>query len=60
MAKMRALLLENGADESEDDRDRWVIRQRADFCEQVRLRAERDIAEERGCNPCAAATELED
>jgi len=57
--QMRKLLLDCGAHESEDDRDRWVLRQRADFCERVRVNNERDVAESRKFSPTGAALDMD-
>ena len=40
---IRDLLLEFGADESDDDRKRWELRQQADFAERIRIRNEKNI-----------------
>jgi len=55
--RMRELLLNYGAKESDHDRKRWALRQRADLCEQIRLRDEREIMD-RSYDPCAATAEL--
>ena len=43
VAEMRDLLLQYGANENNEDKDRWELRQRADFCEMIRINKERDI-----------------
>ena len=58
VVKMRQLLFDYGATESEYERERWVSRQRSDFCEQIRLRAEREIEDERRYSPTAATMEM--
>ena len=55
--KMRALLLQYGAKQSEEDLKRWELRQRADLCERIRLREARDL-QCRVYDPCAATHEL--
>ena len=57
--QMRKLLLDHGAHESEDDRDRWILRQKADFCERVRVNNERDVAESRKFSPTGAALDMD-
>ncbi len=57
-AEMRALLLKYGATESDYERERWVSRQRSDICEQICLKAEREIAGERCYSPTTAAMEM--
>jgi len=37
VAQMRELLLDFGASESDDDKASWTLRQRADFCEMIRI-----------------------
>ena len=37
VSEMRDLLLRFGANESDDDRARWELRRRADFCERIRI-----------------------
>ena len=56
VAKMRELLLQRGANESEDDRVRWVTRQRADLCERIRIRESREDLQ--AYDPCGAAMEM--
>ena len=58
VAKMRELLLEHGAEETEELRDRWRIRQKADLCEKIRL-GEARMLDERDYDPCGAAMERE-
>ena len=36
-AEMRDLLLQHGANENNEDKARWELRQRADFCERIRI-----------------------
>ena len=55
---MRQLLFDYGATECDYERERWVSRQRSDFCEQIRLKAERDIEDERRYSTTAAAMEM--
>ena len=43
VAKMRELLLEHGAEETEEDRERWRICEKAWLCENIRLREARDL-----------------
>ena len=43
VANMRDLLLEFGANESDDDKKRWELRQRADFAEKIRISNEKNI-----------------
>jgi len=43
VVQMRELLLQFGATESDDDKARWELRQRADFCEMIRINNEKDI-----------------
>ncbi len=53
--KMRQLLLDHSANESEEQRKRWVTRQRADLCESIRIReAKEDL---QAYDPCGAAME---
>ena len=40
---MRELLLEFGANESDDDKKRWELRQQADFAEKIRINNEKNI-----------------
>jgi len=54
VAKMRQLLLDAGANESDDDRKRWVTSQRASLFEKIRIRDSRDLT---GYDPCGAAVE---
>ncbi len=53
---MRELLLMHGAHESEEDRRQWAVRQKADFCEKVRLSEYYD--DPRGFNPWSATLEM--
>ena len=55
VAKMRELLLERDADETEEDRKDWVTRQRADFRESIRIRESRE--DMLAYDPCGAAME---
>ena len=55
--KMRTLLLQYGARQSEEDLQRWELRQRADLCERIRMQEARDL-QERAYDPCAAIHEL--
>ena len=55
--KMRALLLQYGARQSEEDLQRWELRQRADLCERIRMQEAR-LLQERVYDPCAAIHEL--
>ena len=43
VAEMRDLLLQYGANENNEDKARWELRQRTDFCEMIRINKERDI-----------------
>jgi hypothetical protein len=54
VAKMRQLLLEAGAHESNDDRKAWVTNQRASLFEKMRIRDSRDLM---GYDPSGAAME---
>ncbi len=54
VAKMRQLLLDAGANESDDDRKRWVTSQRASLFEKMRIRDSRDL---RDYDPIGAAME---
>jgi len=56
---MRAILLKYGATESDYERERWISRQRCDRCEEIRLQAEREIADERRYCPTSATMEME-
>ena len=47
VVRMRDLLLEYGAKESEEEKKRWVLRQLADKAERIRMNDERDIINER-------------
>ena len=53
--KMRQLLLDHSANESEEQRKRWVTRQRADLYESIRIRESREDL--RDYDPCGAAME---
>ena len=53
---MRTMLLECGAEESEDDRKRWIARRRADECEERRLKDFRNTSSE--FDPCSASAEM--
>ena len=53
--KMRELLLEYGAEETEEERERWRICERAWLYENIRLREAR--IDERDYDPCGAAME---
>ena len=53
--KMRQLLLDHSANESEEQRKRWVTRQRADLYESIRIREFREDI--RDYDPCGAAME---
>ena len=55
--KMRALLLQYGARQSEEDLQRWELRQRANLCERIRMQEARDL-QCRVYDPCAATAEL--
>ena len=52
VVRMRDLLLEYGATESEEDKQRWVLRQLSDKAERIRMNNERDIINERDYTPC--------
>jgi len=43
VAQMRELLLDFGASESDDDKASWTLRQRADFCEMIRINNAKNI-----------------
>ena len=43
VGKMRELLLQHGAEETEEDRERWRICEKAWLCENIRLREARDL-----------------
>ena len=58
VVKMRQLLFDYGATECDYERERWVSRQRSDFCEQIRLKAEREIEDERRYSTTAATMEM--
>ena len=58
VVKMRQLLLDYGATEDDYERERWASRQRSDFCEEIRLRAEREIEDERRYSSTAATMEM--
>ena len=47
VVRMRDLLLEYGATESEEEKERWVLRQLSDKAECIRMNNERDIMNER-------------
>ena len=47
VVQMRNLLLEYGAKESEEEKERWVLRQLSDKAERIRMNNERDIIKER-------------
>ena len=53
MAEMRQLLLDHGASESQEQRDRWVTKQRAHLFERIRIREPR--VDVRAYDPCGAA-----
>jgi hypothetical protein len=55
VVEMRQLLLDHGADETDDDRKRWVTRQQADLYERIRIRESREDL--RDYDPCGAAME---
>ena len=52
VVRMRDLLLEYGANESEEEKERWVLRQLSDKAERIRMNNERDIINERDYTPC--------
>ena len=52
---MRDLLIQHGANESDDDVERWVTRQKADFYEHVRVKA--FYEDPRDFNPWSASAE---
>ncbi len=52
---MRQLLLDHSANESEEQRKRWVTRQQADLYESIRIRESREDL--RDYDPCGAAME---
>ena len=56
VAKMRELLLEHGAEETKEDRERWRICEKAWLCENIRLREARDL-DSHDYDPCGAAME---
>ncbi len=58
VVKMRQLLFDYGATECDYERERWVSRQRSDFCEEIRLKAEREMEDERRYSPTAATMEM--
>jgi len=43
VSEMRDLLLRFGANESDDDRERWELRRRTDFCERLRINSYRHV-----------------
>ena len=49
-------LLEHGAEETEEDRERWRICEKAWLCENIRLREARDL-DSHDYDPCGAAIE---
>ena len=54
---MRQLLLDHGANESEEERKQWVTRQRADLFEAIRIRESRvDMLGD--YDPCGAAMDM--
>ena len=55
VVQMRELLLQFGATESDDDKARWELRQRADFCEMIRINNEKDI--DKDYDPFSASVE---
>ena len=57
VVEMRNLLLEYGAAESDQDKSRWDLRQKADFVERIRIDSEKNIDKE--YNPWSTTTELE-
>ena len=56
VAKMRELLLEHGAEETKEDRERWRICEKAWLCENIRLREARDL-DSHDYETCGAAIE---
>ncbi len=58
VVEMRQLLFDYGATECDYERERWVSRQRSDFCEEIRLKAEREMEDERRYSPTAATMEM--
>ena len=56
VADMRTMLLEYGADESEDDRKRWIVRSRSDECEERRQNDYHNTSSE--FDPCSANVEM--
>ena len=56
VAKMRDLLLEHGAEETEEDRECWRICEKAWLCENIRLREAR-MLDSRDYDPIGAAAE---
>ena len=57
VAEMRELLLDHRADETEDDRERWVTRQRADLRESIRIREAKE--DWQAYDPCGAAKDTD-
>jgi len=57
VAEMRELLLDHRADETEDDRERWVTRQRADLRESIRIREAKE--DWQAYDPCGAAMDTD-
>ena len=55
VAKMRELLLDHGADETEEDRKQWATCQKAWLYERIRIRESR--IDPRDYDPCAATAE---
>ena len=53
---MRELLLEYGAEETEEDRERWRVCEKAWLCENIRLHEARALGS-RDYDPCGAAME---
>ncbi len=56
VAKMRELLLQHRADESDEDRKRWVTSRRAALFERVRIQEYRD--DPRAHDPCVGILEM--
>jgi len=55
VAEMRELLLQHGAEEKDEDKARWELRKRADFCERIRINNYNSI--DKDYDPCSGSVE---
>ena len=57
VVEIRNLVLKYGATESDQDKSRWDLRQKADSAERIRI--DSDKISDKDYHPCSATTEME-